>query len=297
MVESEIVDGVWVASAQRATAEYHHARAAVTASRVDSAGPRGRRGQRDCHHRRCRTFQRRCRRQLVPANRVHARTPYDYARSFRRRSKRSRTAPSRWSPRSPVSVIGGALELAMACHYRVAGSSSRFTMPEVRLGINPGAGGTQRLPRLVGPAAALKMLLTAETVDAQRALALGLVDAVCPSEQVVSTRPGPGPLLSRAQKDQPSRPTRSRTRRSETPRFKRQSNCSPPLDRRSSLPGRSSRRSRRAWKNRTRQVCRRSNRSLMSACSRWRRGTRSTCSLPPERPARFPNWRAKRPLR
>ena len=83
-------------------------------------------------------------------------------------------------------VIGGALELAMACHFRVAGSNSRFTMPEVKLGINPGAGGTQRLPRLVGPAAALRMLLTAETIDAQRALTWGLVDAVCPSEQVVS---------------------------------------------------------------------------------------------------------------
>ena len=76
-------------------------------------------------------------------------------------------------------VIGGALELAMACHFRVASNSSRFTMPEVKLGINPGAGGTQRLPRLIGPAAALKMLLTAETIDAERALELGLVDEVC----------------------------------------------------------------------------------------------------------------------
>ena len=82
-------------------------------------------------------------------------------------------------------VIGGALELAMACHFRVAGNNCRFTMPEVRLGILPGAGGTQRLPRLIGPAAALKMLLTAETIDAERALALGLVDEVCPDEQVI----------------------------------------------------------------------------------------------------------------
>ena len=75
-------------------------------------------------------------------------------------------------------VIGGALELAMACHVRVAAHGTRFTMPEVRLGINPGSGGTQRLPRLVGPEAALRMLLTAETVDAERARAIGLVDAV-----------------------------------------------------------------------------------------------------------------------
>ncbi len=82
-------------------------------------------------------------------------------------------------------VVGGALELAMACHFRVAESNSRFVMPEVRLGILPGAGGTQRLPRLVGPAAALRMLLTAETIDAGRAKSLGLVDEVCPGEQLI----------------------------------------------------------------------------------------------------------------
>ncbi|MHB8864411.1 MAG: 3-hydroxyacyl-CoA dehydrogenase NAD-binding domain-containing protein [Pirellulaceae bacterium] len=103
-------------------------------------------------------------------------------------------------------VIGGALELAMACHYRVAGSSSRFTMPEVKLGINPGAGGTQRLPRLIGPAAALKMLLTAETVDAERALALGLVDVVCEDQQVIArardlVRSMPPPRKTREQTD------------------------------------------------------------------------------------------------
>lgn len=82
-------------------------------------------------------------------------------------------------------VIGGALEMAMACHFRVAAADSRLTMPEVQLGIIPGAGGTQRLPRLVGPAAALRMMLTAETVDADKALALGLVDRVCPRGEVV----------------------------------------------------------------------------------------------------------------
>lgn len=97
-------------------------------------------------------------------------------------------------------VIGGALELALACHYRVASTQSRFTMPEIRLGILPGAGGTQRLPRLIGPVAALKMLLTAETLDAQRALDLGLVDEVCPGQELVRracelalASPGPRP--------------------------------------------------------------------------------------------------------
>jgi len=83
-------------------------------------------------------------------------------------------------------VIGGALELAMACHFRVCDRRSLFSMPEVNLGINPGAGGTQRLPRLVGVEAALKMLLTGEPVDAARALAMGLVDAVCDGDDLLA---------------------------------------------------------------------------------------------------------------
>ena len=82
-------------------------------------------------------------------------------------------------------VLGGALELALSCHYRIAAEGSRFSMPEIRLGINPGAGGTQRLPRLVGLPTALKMLLTGESIDAQRAQAEGLVDAVCPGEALL----------------------------------------------------------------------------------------------------------------
>jgi 3-hydroxyacyl-CoA dehydrogenase len=82
-------------------------------------------------------------------------------------------------------VVGVALEFALACHYRVAAVGTRFSMPQVNLGINPVAGGTQRLPRLVGPATALQMLLTAATVDAAKALELGLIDAVFASEQIV----------------------------------------------------------------------------------------------------------------
>ena len=83
-------------------------------------------------------------------------------------------------------MMGSALELAMACHHRVAARPARFSMPEVTLAINPGAGGTQRLPRLIGPAAALTMLLTGEAVDADRALALGLVDAVCDADELLA---------------------------------------------------------------------------------------------------------------
>lgn len=81
-------------------------------------------------------------------------------------------------------VFGGALELAMACHFRVCAPGSRFAMPEVKLGINPGAGGTQRLPRLIGTGPALKMLLTGDAIKAEEALALGLVDAIGDAEWI-----------------------------------------------------------------------------------------------------------------
>ncbi len=94
-------------------------------------------------------------------------------------------------------VLGSGLELALACHLRVAAHGSRFSLPEVRLGINPGAGGTQRLPRLVGLDAALEMLLTGQAIDAERALALGLVSELCAPDELVScaarvgSQPGP----------------------------------------------------------------------------------------------------------
>ena len=76
-------------------------------------------------------------------------------------------------------VMGGALELSLAAHYRICTQQTRCSFPEVTLGIIPGAGGTQRLPRLVGPKAALDMILSGKPVDAQKALDIGLVDAVC----------------------------------------------------------------------------------------------------------------------
>ena len=82
-------------------------------------------------------------------------------------------------------VMGSALELAMACHLRVCSRETTFRMPEVNLGINPGAGGTGRLPRLIGTAAALRMILRAEAVGAARALELGLVDAVCERDELI----------------------------------------------------------------------------------------------------------------
>src|SRR5215831_4137194 len=76
------------------------------------------------------------------------------------------------------SSIGGGLELALSCHYRIATPGAKFMLPEVTLGIIPGAGGTQRLPRLIGPDNALRMILDAKPVPADKALELGLIDAI-----------------------------------------------------------------------------------------------------------------------
>ena len=73
-------------------------------------------------------------------------------------------------------ALGGGLELALAAHYRVAQASAQLGTPEVKLGLLPGAGGTQRLPRLIGAAEALRLMLTGAPVAAPQALALGLID-------------------------------------------------------------------------------------------------------------------------
>ena len=75
-------------------------------------------------------------------------------------------------------AFGGGLETAMACHYRVAVPSAHLGQPEVKLGIIPGAGGTQRLPRLVGAAKAAEMCATGEPIGAMEALKCGLVDKI-----------------------------------------------------------------------------------------------------------------------
>ena len=75
-------------------------------------------------------------------------------------------------------ALGGGLETALGCHYRIALSSAKVGLPEVKLGLLPGAGGTQRLPRLTGARKALEMITTGEFVGAKEALELGIVDAV-----------------------------------------------------------------------------------------------------------------------
>lgn len=96
------------------------------------------------------------------------------------------------SPKPTIAVIngfalGGGCELAMCCHVRIASESAKLGQPEVKLGIVPGYGGTQRLPRLVGRGAALRLLLTGEMISAADALRLGLVDQVVSPDSLLDT--------------------------------------------------------------------------------------------------------------
>jgi 3-hydroxyacyl-CoA dehydrogenase len=75
-------------------------------------------------------------------------------------------------------ALGGGFELALACHFRVAAPAARVGLPEVKLGLLPGAGGTQRLPRLVGPEMALRMIVTGDPIGAPEALAAGAIDEI-----------------------------------------------------------------------------------------------------------------------
>src|SRR6201996_4272793 len=82
-------------------------------------------------------------------------------------------------------ALGGGCELAMACTLRLASETARLGQPEVKLGLIPGYGGTQRLPRLVGQPAALKLLLTGDMIGAAEALRIGLVDEVLPADKLM----------------------------------------------------------------------------------------------------------------
>ena len=83
-------------------------------------------------------------------------------------------------------ALGGGCELAMACHLRIASENAKFGQPEVKLGIAPGYGGTQRLPRIVGKGNALYLILTAEMIDAQEALRIGLVNKIVPAGELLA---------------------------------------------------------------------------------------------------------------
>jgi enoyl-CoA hydratase len=82
--------------------------------------------------------------------------------------------------------VGGGLELALACHIRVAAAGALLGLPEIKLGLIPGFGGTQRLPRVVGASKAAEMILTGESLSSEEALRIGLVSRVVPSYELVA---------------------------------------------------------------------------------------------------------------
>jgi enoyl-CoA hydratase len=83
-------------------------------------------------------------------------------------------------------ALGGGCETAMACTIRIATEQAKFGQPEVKLGLLPGGGGTQRLPRLVGKGRALQLILTGETISAQEAYRIGLVNEVVPAANLIA---------------------------------------------------------------------------------------------------------------
>jgi len=83
-------------------------------------------------------------------------------------------------------ALGGGCETAMACTIRIAAEHAKFGQPEVKLGLLPGGGGTQRLPRLVGKGRALQLILTGETISAQEAYRIGLVNEVVPATDLIA---------------------------------------------------------------------------------------------------------------
>src|ERR1700741_4248687 len=83
-------------------------------------------------------------------------------------------------------ALGGGCELGMACTIRIAAESAKFGQPEVKIGVMPGYGGTQRMPRLVGRGRALKLVLSGETINAQEAYRIGLVNEIVAANELIA---------------------------------------------------------------------------------------------------------------
>jgi enoyl-CoA hydratase len=125
--------------------------------------------------------------ELAAQNAVDARI---LARRGQEMMRRFETSPKPTIAAVNGFALGGGCELAMACHIRIAAEAAKFGQPEVKLGIVPGYGGTQRLPRLVGKGRALQLLLTAEMIDAAEAYRIGLVNRVVPNGEAVGAARG-----------------------------------------------------------------------------------------------------------
>lgn len=87
-------------------------------------------------------------------------------------------------------ALGGGCELAMACHFRIASDNAKFGQPEVNLGLIPGFGGTQRLPRIIGKGRALELLISGKMIDANEAYRIGLINQVTSKEELLDTATG-----------------------------------------------------------------------------------------------------------
>ena len=128
-------------------------------------------------------------------------------------------------------ALGGGCELALCADLRVCGDNAKLGQPEILLGVIPGAGGTQRLPRLVGPARAKDIIFTGRFVDAEEALRIGLVDQVVPADDVYASRARAGrPASSAARRSRCAprrRPSTAGSRSTSTP-GSRSSGCSSP---------------------------------------------------------------------
>jgi enoyl-CoA hydratase len=108
----------------------------------------------------------------------------EFSRSFHESLERIERAPKPVIAAVQGFALGGGCELALACHLRIAADSARFGQPEVKLGLIPGAGGTQRLARVVGRGRALELVLGGEPIDAAEAYRIGLVNRVVPPQDL-----------------------------------------------------------------------------------------------------------------
>jgi enoyl-CoA hydratase len=120
------------------------------------------------------------------SKRISAETEYERAREFQSAFDAIEQLPQPVIAAIGGFAVGGGCELTLACDFRIASENAIMGLPEVKVGAFPAAGGTQRLPRLIGVAKAKEMILTGEVLKAQQALALGLVTKVVPQGSVVA---------------------------------------------------------------------------------------------------------------
>src|SRR6201990_776594 len=116
-------------------------------------------------------------------------TLFDQSRRFSQVFRNIETSGKPWAAAINGLAFGGGFEVTLFCHYRVAADNpkTRLGLPEIKVGLFPGAGGTQRVPRIVAPQDAMQLLLKGEAITVERAKALKLIDAVVPAADLIKT--------------------------------------------------------------------------------------------------------------